>query len=51
MIISLKKSLPGFLGELSDMIKPLERKYSLAVAMSLSSILEYFIVENMETAF
>lgn len=40
--------MPGFFGTISDLIKPLEKKYSLAIAMALSSILEHFVVEKVE---
>jgi hypothetical protein len=32
------------------MINPLERKFSLAIAMSLSPILEYLVVDNLNSA-
>ena len=44
---NLKNSLTGFHGEIFDIIKPLEKKYALSIAMALSSILEHFVVDSI----
>ena len=46
----LENNLPGFIGVVSNCLKPLEKKYSLAVGMSLKKILDYYIVEDTKTA-
>ena len=47
LLDTLVQRVSGFIGPVKDLIKPIEQKYSLAIGMSLNSILNYIVVENM----
>lgn len=50
-VLLLKKTVSGFLGQISGLVSPYEQKYALAIGISLNQILNYFVVETMEAAF
>ena len=50
LLKKLENNIKGFIGIVSNSIKPLEKKYSLAIGMSLKKILDYYIVKDTQTA-
>ncbi len=44
-------NISGFIGILLDLIKPLEKKYQLAIGMSLKKILDYVVVQDLKTSY
>lgn len=46
----LKKRCKGYLGQLYELIKPIQPQYDIAVKVALSKCLKFLIVENEEAA-
>lgn len=42
----IQNQIPNFLGQVRDIIRAVDRKYSLACGMSLKSILDYLVVND-----
>ena len=42
--------MPNFYGQVKDIVRAIDRKYSLACGMSLKSILDYLVVSDEKTA-
>jgi len=46
----LKKRCKGYLGQLYELIKPINKKYDIAVKVSLSKQLRYLVVDTVQSS-
>ena len=46
----LKKRCRGYLGQFYELIKPINRKYDVAVKVSLTKCLKFLVVDTVQTS-